>query len=489
MAERTQVEDFYRKWRFAEKSVVEGYVYDEDKKLLRTRYIFSKFLVLLRKFLTNQLDETEKINILTGLRGTGKTTLLAQLYLLEKYPRESEKFLKEVGKDFFDLEKIYLDVSRLRLENIRLNEFFNFFEEHHKIHYETIPRRLLIILDEVQYDTDWGLFLKSVFDRTKGHKNILVIATGSSALRLKMNPDLVRRSSFAELFPLKFSEYLILKHDLSPKLNFADDFIKLLANSENADDVFAFLKSKEKEVSQFWVSLPIGAEDDFLNFGGFPFGLKITNEQKIIEKVRSLINNIIIKDIPFVTELKSTTFSKLEELIFLLASSHQISFENLASALKMNYRTVVSGIDVLVKSGLITKVNAFGRAYTGVRKAPKTLFLSPSLRYSILGGIQKPENRGSLLEDYCSLLFTKDFQPYLESVTYDYAEGGADFILTLKDRCHIVVEVGFNKEEIKQVENTLKKVKGKYGIVFGSKKLELINKSIVKIPLRYLLLI
>jgi len=72
---------------------------------------------------------------------------------------------------------------------------------------------------------------------------------------------------------------------------------------------------------------------------------------------------------------------------------------------------------------------------------------------------------------------------------YDFAEGGADFILTLKDRSNIVIEVGFNKKETEQVKNTMKKVKSRYGIVFGSGKLGLVEDAIVKIPLKYLLLI
>ncbi|MBU4481070.1 hypothetical protein KKH59_02015 [Patescibacteria group bacterium] len=69
------------------------------------------------------------------------------------------------------------------------------------------------------------------------------------------------------------------------------------------------------------------------------------------------------------------------------------------------------------------------------------------------------------------------------------AEGGADFVLTLKDRSSIVIEVGFNKNEIEQVKNTMKKVKSRYGLVFGSSELELIDNSIVKVPLKFLLLI
>jgi len=59
----------------------------------------------------------------------------------------------------------------------------------------------------------------------------------------------------------------------------------------------------------------------------------------------------------------------------------------------------------------------------------------------------------------------------------------------LKNRSNIVIEVGFNKEETRQVEKTMKKVKSSYGLVFGSDKLELVNKSIVKIPLKFLMLI
>ncbi len=73
---------------------------------------------------------------------------------------------------------------------------------------------------------------------------------------------------------------------------------------------------------------------------------------------------------------------------------------------------------------------------------------------------------------------------------YDIAEGGADFVLTLKDRSNIVIELGFNKEKTKQVERTMKKVNNaNYGLVFGSDNLELVEDSIVKIPLRFLMLI
>lgn len=277
MAERTKIEEFYHKWQFSEKEILEGYLYDEEKRQLKTRYMFSYFLKLLKRFFANEIDETEKIIILTGLRGTGKTTLLAQMYFLNKYARELQKFLGEKTQNFLTAEKFYLDASRLHLEEIKLNEFFNFFEEVKKISFENLSSKYLILLDEVQYDEKWGLFLKTIFDRTKGHKNILIIATGSSALKLKLNPDLARRCSFVELFPLKFSEYLILKQNIYPPRNLSDKIWDIL-NLSSANDIYDFLKPIKDEITRFKVSLPLNIEESFLKYGGLPSGLSILNE-------------------------------------------------------------------------------------------------------------------------------------------------------------------------------------------------------------------
>ena len=102
--------------------------------------------------------------------------------------------------------------------------------------------------------------------------------------------------------------------------------------------------------------------------------------------------------------------------------------------------------------------------------------------------------KGKKLEDYFALIFQKDIKDTYTfgepKLSYDVAENGADFVLTLQSKKNVVIEIGFNKEEIEQVKNTMKKVKNPlYGLVIGSKKLELINNSIVKVPLRFLMLI
>lgn len=491
--DRTKIEQFYTKWQTTLPQRIEGYIYDENKKLLPTRFMFAKFKKVVEKLLVNNLSEVEKIVLMPGIRGIGKSTLLAQTYAIQKFLKPKDaNILANIGK--LD-EKIYLDVSQLHAEQISLNDFFNFYEEVKGFHFEKPQKKILLLLDEIHFDENWGLFLKNIFDRTKGHKDILVIATGSSALQINMIADLGRRSDIWEIFPMKFNEYLILKCGKYPVSNLSDDLQDILFNSSGAAEVFSRLKAKLQEVNRFFAeSIPYQSEKDFFESGSFPAVLKIKNKQKAVEKIKSVIDGIIAKDIIKLKSFETQTVSKISDLLYLLAQSDLISYSKLQEALKISRpETLESLIEALIMSGVLVKVKTYGTTYGSTRKTPKILFITPSLRSAILNNIYPSGIEGKKLEDYFALIFQKDIKRNqifgAPKLSYDLAEGGADFVLTLKDRSNIVIEVGFSKEEVKQVKNTMKKAKSRYGLVFGSSKLELIDNSIVKVPLRFLLLI
>ena len=216
--DRENILQFYRRWQSLLKQRIDGYIYDDNMKPLPTRYIFSKFKKSIEKLLTNQLMETEKIILMPGIRGIGKTTLLAQAFAIEKYvkPKKDRLLLENIGK----LDKrLYLDVSQLYAEHISLNDFFNLYEEIEDFHFEKPNKKILILLDEVHFDDNWSLFLKNIFDRSKGNNDILIIATGSSALQINMVSDLKRRIEVWDIYPMKFSENLILKYNKYPILH------------------------------------------------------------------------------------------------------------------------------------------------------------------------------------------------------------------------------------------------------------------------------
>ncbi|GAB4535124.1 MAG: ATP-binding protein [Thermodesulfovibrionia bacterium] len=498
MATREKIENFYRLWTSELDKFLSGYIYDEENKPNPTRYIFSYYLTLLEKFTAGRLEEIEKINLLSGIRGVGKTTLLAQLYY-------APRFIPSYGKSNYsnvvaqDYEKIYLDVSRLSDEGITLNEFFNYYQERNEIRFVDLSKKLLILLDEVHYDEKWGLFLKNLFDATKSHKNILVIATGSSALRIKINPDLSRRSLSEELYPLKFNEYAILKSSIYPGRGLSDNLTEAILGSKDSKELFELCKNKQSEISRYFSKFPPNAEEDYLYFGGFPFVLRLKNKKSIVfELVVGVIDKFITKDLLEMRRLSSETISKIKDLLYLIASSDSTDIDKLCTTLRLDYRPVRAVLDALVQGGVLVEIKSYGQKFVKVRKPIKFLFISPSLRVSILSGILPPEVKGKILEDYLALIFSKDFRKMAKNyggieIMHDSSAGGADFILRLGQKKRIIIEVGFGKqgEGVKQIENTGRITDGyDYGIIISRQgDLEIVNDKIIKMPLKYWLAI
>ncbi|MCD6318106.1 ATP-binding protein [Candidatus Aerophobetes bacterium] len=498
MASREKIEKFYRLWTSELDRFLSGYIYDEEDRPNPTRYIFPYYLTFLEKFAGGRLEEIEKINLLSGIRGIGKTTLLAQLYHAPRFiPSHRKSNYSNILTQNY--EKIYLDISRLSDEGIGLNEFFNYYQEMQGVRFVDLNKKLLILLDEVHYDEKWGLFLKNIFDATKGHKNILIIATGSSALRIKLNPDLSRRSLSEELYPLKFNEYAVLKSNVYPERELSDALIKAILDSKDAKELFEFCKNRQIEISKYFANFPLNAEEEYLYFGGFPFVLGLKNKRSIVfELVLGVIDKFITKDLLEMRNLKSGTISKIKDLLYLIASSDSTDIDKLCRTLKLSYDTVREVLDALVQGGILIEIKSYGQKFVKVRKPIKFLFISPSLRVSILNGILPPEVKGKILEDYLALIFSEDFQKKGKQyggleVMHDSSAGGADFVLRLGRDKKIIIEVGFRKQEsgIKQIENTGKKISDyDYGILIsGRGDLELINDKIVKMPLNFWLAI
>ncbi|OQX70751.1 hypothetical protein B6D52_03545 [Candidatus Parcubacteria bacterium 4484_255] len=172
--------------------------------------------------------------------------------------------------------------------------------------------------------------------------------------------------------------------------------------------------------------------------------MRIENKQKAIEKIKSVIDGIIVKDIVTLQRFKTQTIAKLGDLLYLLAQSDSISYSKLKEALKIErVETLESLIEVLIMSGILMKVKTYGKTCGSTRKTPKFLFVTPSLRSAMLNNIYLSGIEGKKLEDYFTLIYLKDLKSYSKyaiNLSYDLAEGGADFVLTLKDRSNIVIE-------------------------------------------------
>ena len=97
--------------------------------------------------------------------------------------------------------------------------------------------------------------------------------------------------------------------------------------------------------------------------------------------------------------------------------------------------------------------------------------------------------KGKLLEDIVGMTLKKMVRT---NITYDSAEGGADFIIQRPNNT-LVMEVGYGHKDIKQIRKTMKKqgIKGTnpMGVLVSKNPLQLHEKhNIIEIPLEYFLL-
>src|SRR5205814_281537 len=118
----------------------------------------------------------------------------------------------------------------------------------------------------------------------------------------------------------------------------------------------------------------------------------------------------------------------------------------------------------------------YGTHYSQVRKSSKYLFLSSTYRsmfFNLIGSQTTYESyKGFLLEDIVGLYLQRILANQIgTAITYDNAQGGADFIITLQGR-KIPLELGHGDKGYDQIETTMKRVNATYGILVSSAKLK-----------------
>jgi predicted AAA+ superfamily ATPase len=121
------------------------------------------------------------------------------------------------------------DELKLFLEQILKNNSI-IGEEVHKTSMAHLKEKLFIFIDESHFDPNWSLTGKVVYDQTR---KIFMIFTGSSALSLEINVDAVRRINNEKIYPMNFSEHLLLKHRILSPEGFSNSLSRLIWNKDD----------------------------------------------------------------------------------------------------------------------------------------------------------------------------------------------------------------------------------------------------------------
>ncbi|MEY4903026.1 MAG: hypothetical protein RLZZ292_841 [Bacteroidota bacterium] len=218
----------------------------------------------------------KQVTVLTGMRRTGKTTLVKQLMAASEIRQ----------KIYFDLERIdYRELfSEKNYDNIILaltQRGINFSE------------KVLVALDEIQLVPNLPSVVKYLYDTY----DIKFLLTGSSSyyIKNKFSESLAGRKKIFEIYPLNFNEFLHFKGFEFPSLSTISTQV--------------FVPSSYEQLKNYY--------DEYINYGGFPEVVltnKISDKQDLILDILSSYINL---DIASIVDLKKA--SECYKLIKVLA--------------------------------------------------------------------------------------------------------------------------------------------------------------------------
>lgn len=275
-------------------------------------------MVYPRKIYKSLLEHAQnpQVTVLTGMRRTGKTTLVKQL--LEDLPNKNS---------------IYLDFQRLDIREL--------FEEKN---YEAIrnnlisqnlkPENIIVAIDEIQLVPDAPSVIKYLYD----HYQIKFIVTGSSSYYLKdlFSESLSGRKKVFELFPLDFGEFLIFKNINFKSTNWARS---------------KFDKLEHNRLSSYY--------NEYIRFGGFPQVVLAKSENEKIDNLKDIFSSYVSIDIRTLADFSDER--NLYNLAKLLASrvGNKVEYSKISRLSGLSRPTVTNYISFFEKTYLIKTIGVY----------------------------------------------------------------------------------------------------------------------------------
>ena len=289
---------------------------------------FRKIYPLLKQHLKRR-----QVTVLTGMRRTGKTTLVKGL-------------LSEIKSG----NKLYLDLERLDNRDIFSQRNYEAILNSLKQYGIKADQPAYVALDEIQLAPGLPSAIKYLYD----HYPIKFIVTGSSSYYLKnfFSESLAGRKKVFELSPLDFSEFLTFK-----KVAHADEpFIGKKFNSAEFNRLGSYY-------------------EEYVNYGGFPEVALTDKAEAKKDLLYDIFDSFIKIDVKALADFRD--LANLEKLLKMMAArvGTKLDYAKLSRLTGISRPTVVNYIDFLEKTYMISRLPVYSKSPDReIVKAPKLYF-------------------------------------------------------------------------------------------------------------------
>ncbi len=473
------VQAFIRKSILHAPDRFKSYIYNEAGKPYHRRFAYDRYDKYANDF--REGSSANRFIIAPGLRGTGKTTIVGQLYndLLRKGVDEERMLYVSMDEAMGTLGCTITDIVRGYEQFLSMN--IEMLVERNE--------RIYLFIDEAHHDPDWSLRLKVVYDRSR---NVFIFVTGSSAIALTFNADVARRATVVDLLPMSYPEYNLLKDYVQPPSGMSERLASALYASSSAREAYDRLAEAKPPVNEYLIKVGLMQLNEYLKLGSLPFAIPMKEEREVYDSVSSMIEKVIYKDLGTIGKFDRGTQLKIMNLLTLLAINDRTNLNKLTSDLGLSRPTLIECIDALEKAGLILRVWPHGSSSAHIRKTPKYKFAAPVIRATMLwrvGELSTHEMYGALLEDVVAMYLHRAVaSDQIRGFEFDPDDNSADFIVTARDGSQIVIEAGYGHKDTEQVRNSMAHCNAKYCIVISNDLLELRDEKILVVSRELFLL-
>ncbi len=359
------------------------------------------------------LDHPEAI-VITGMRRTGKTTLLRFMY--EKVGQNNKLFLdleNTLNRKYFEEE----DYERIKfnLEILGLN----------------FKNRASLFLDEIQFIKNLPSIVKYLAD----HYDVKFFLTGSSSFYLKslFSESLAGRKYIFELFPLNFNEFLRLKGEQ----------IRVSSAPKNMSE--AIFQALDR------------LYDEFLKFGGFPGVVAKENFEEKKKALNDGFSSYFQLEIVQLSDFRKTAIIRDLMLLLMQRAGSKIDIQKLSSELGVSRPTLYEYLAFLEGTYFIHLIKPYSNSMDVEVRGSEKVYVCDS---GLLNNTVKVSD-GALFENNI-------FQVLRPRGKLHYYQGSKtkeiDFILNRKEAYEVKLHA--LKQDVRYLEKISKELKiKKYRLV------------------------
>jgi len=363
------------------------------------------------KELLKILTKTDQILCISGVRRSGKSTIMRQM---------AKELIKEVGEK--NTLIVNFEDERFTERNLNtLIDTYNCYLEKVK----PTGKKPFIFLDEIQNINEWERFVRGIHERKEA--KIVVSGSSSKLLSAELATLLTGRHILFNLYPLSFKEFLFFKN--------------IPINSE------IDIVSKRTEIKKLM--------SEYLEVGGFP-EIVLSSEKKriILGYFETIISRDIIERFRIREREKIRTLAKF----YLTNIASPITFNKISRFLKLPLTTVERFSEYLETANLIFFVKRFSYSLKEQEKSSRKVYaIDNGLSNTI--GFRFSENIGRTMENIVAteLKRKQTMHPELEVYYWkDYQQREVDFVLKERTQVKQVIQVTSNIEDINTKERELK---------------------------------